>query len=199
MRVGLLLLLCLLTSGCMALGYPSVCKTPTIRLDEPDVQAFRILDGFTQWGPWMIGPIAAYKAVEKIPVIDKAIAPQCDTYFSYYYLAFPVAEGSHQQSLEVLLYRRGYQLVTVPAVSWLQFAERSMRPTWKKVEKLEDAEKAIDSIQPGPGGEFSCSQEVRQFLAREYAWLAESEWAAGPERKADRQRLLDKANKDTSR
>jgi hypothetical protein len=182
-----------LLSGCLGLGYPSFCKTPTIQFEEPDVQAFCIRSGFTQSGPLMTGPIDMYKSVEKISVADNAIAPESDNYFSYYYLAFPF-EGSHQQSLEILLYRRGYKLVSVPAVSWLRFAERSMRPQWKKAEKLEDMEKALESIAPPHWNQSAASAEVRQFLAREYAWLADSEWVAAPERKEDRRRLLAKAN-----
>jgi hypothetical protein len=193
MRVLLPLLVCSLLPGCLGLGYPSFCKTPTIQLEEPDVHAFRVCSGFTQSGPLMTGPIEVYKSVEKVTATDKAIAPQSDNYFSYYYLAFPF-EGSHQQSLEILLYRRGYQLVSVPAVSWLRFADRSIRPQWKKAAKLEDIEKALDSLAPPRWNQSPISQGVRQFVAQEYAWLADSEWVAGPERKEDRQRLLTKAN-----
>jgi hypothetical protein len=193
MRVWLLFLVCPLLSGCLAFGYPSVAKTPPIQIAAPDVQAFRVVSGFTQSGPWLTGPIELYKTVEKLPAPDNLIAPQTDAYCLYYYLAFPVAEGCHQQSLEVLLYRRGYEPVSVAATSFLWFSDQPVLPEWKKAEKLEDLEKALKKVTPSRFDQSPASQEVRQFLAREYDWLAHSEWVAGTDKEKDRRRLLEKA------
>jgi hypothetical protein len=191
MRVWLLFLLCPLLAGCLAFGYPSASKTPPVRIAAPDVQAFRVVSGFTQSGPWMTGPIAFYRNVEKLTPTDGLIASQSDAYCPYYYLAFPVAEGCQQQSLEVVLYRRGYEAVSVPAASYLWLSNQTVLPDWKKAQKLEDMEKALKWITPSRGDQSPAAQEVRQFLAREYDGLAHSEWVAGSDK--DRHRLLEKA------
>ena len=199
MRVSLLLLVCPLFSGCLAFVYPSITNTPVIQVEEPDVHAFRVVSGVIQSGPWMTGPIDFYETVETLPTKDNAIASQSNTYFPYYYLAFPVAEGAHHRSLEILLYRRGYETVSIPAVSWLRFSEHMARPQWKKAEQLEDVEKAIETITPSRFDLSRGSTEVRQFVAQEYTWLADSEWVTGPERETVRQRLLEKAKNPESK
>lgn len=193
MRRLLLFVVCATVSGCLAFAYPSVSNTPTIQVEGPDVQAFRVVSEFRQWGPWMTGPIEINQTVEKLPEANHTIASQSDAFFPYYYLAFPLAEGAHGRSLEVRLYRRGYETVSVPAVSWFQPSGRPTRPQWKKAATLEDMEKAIEEIAPRRMRESCGSPEMRRFLAQEYAWLARSEWAAGPHREEDRRRLLDKA------
>jgi hypothetical protein len=178
--------------GCLAFGYPSFSQTPTIQVDEPDVQAFREVYDRKQSGPFMTGPIEISRTIEKLPA-GKQIASQSDAYFPYFCMAFPLVDASHSRSLEIRLYRRGYQTVSIPAVSWLHFTMSEARPQWKKAETLADLEKAIEDISPYSWSLSSGSTQVRQFIAQECLWLAQSEWAAGPEKKEACQRLLDKA------
>jgi hypothetical protein len=192
MRVGLLFLVCPLLSGCLAFAYPSVSKTPAIRIAEPNVQAFRVVSGFTQSGPWLTGPIEMYKTVEKLSATDSLIAPQSDAYCPYYYLAFPVAEGCHQQSLTVLLYRRGYEPLSFPAATFWWISDQPVRPEWNKAENLQGLEAALKKITPSRHNQSPGGEEVRQFLAQEYDWLAHSELASGPDKEKDRRRLLEK-------
>jgi hypothetical protein len=192
MRILAVLLCCSSLSGCLGFGYPSFTETPRIDLEEPDVQAFRVVSDFKQWGPLITGPIECSLQLEILPRSRNAVARQTDSYFSYFYVAFPF-EGGHSRSLEVRLYRRGYQTVRIPAHSWLAFSERETRPKWVQLEKLEDLENAIEQIAPARWDHSLGSKEVRQFVAREYTWLAHSGWAAGPDREKDLQRLLEKA------
>jgi hypothetical protein len=161
-------------------------------VDEPDVQAFRVVSDEKQWGPCITGPIQISRTIEKLPAA-RQIASQSDSYFDYCYMAFPIAEGGHWRSLDILLYRRGYETVSIPAVSWLRLSASEARPKWKKAETLAGLEKAIEDIAPYSSSVSSANAEVRHFLAQEYLWLAQSAWTAGTDKKEDRRRLLNKA------
>src|SRR5262249_27994605 len=45
MRLSLVFLICPLFAGCMVYGWPSVSRTPPILVVEPDVHAFRVVEG----------------------------------------------------------------------------------------------------------------------------------------------------------
>ena len=53
-------------------------------------------------------------------------------------------------------------------------------------------EKAIEDIAPYSWSRHSSDAKVRQFIAQEYLWLAQSPWTAGREKAEDRRRLLNK-------
>jgi hypothetical protein len=204
MRILAVFLLCPLLSGCLGFGYPSVTRTPAIQVDEPDVQAFRVMTdriltdskGFLPGGQ-SYPIVLPLTTTEKLPSTPRTISPQSDAYFDYRLLVFPIVSEGYSRSLEIRLYRRGYETVSIPAEAWLPFSEQQAKPQWKKVADLADFEKAIEGIGASSLGDLfrPSSQDVRQFVAQEYAWLAQSEWAAGPDRETDRQRLLDKAKK----
>src|SRR5262245_25839826 len=165
-------LTCPFLCGCLAFGYPSVSRTAIIQVEEPEVEAFRVVSGYTQSGPWMTGPIHLYQTVEKFPATNGKLPSQSDAYFAYYCLAIPVAELAHQQDLEIRLYRRGYETVSIPAAMWLPGPTPSTTPKWKRLEKLEEFENAIESIAGTHSGLGSvCKQDVQAFIAGEYAWL----------------------------
>jgi hypothetical protein len=197
MRVAAIFLFCPLLSGCMALAYPTISRTPPIEVDEPDVQAFRVVNHFEVDTslPAVPGLALDYQTSEMLPRTGSTLGSQGDSSFNYVCLALLAAKG-HSQWLEVRLYRRGYQTVCIPAVSWLWCLDHVARPKWEKLEKLEDLETAIEKIEPSPSPSLcspDASQEMRHFIAQEYRWLAQSGWAAGADREKDRQRLLDKA------
>jgi hypothetical protein len=201
MRILAVLLSCPLFTGCMAFGYPSVTQTPTIESQEPEVQAFSVFSHQKTYGTWLIGPFESYKEIEMLPWTNNSIASQSNVYFPYSYvtvsirprsLAFPIAQGSNFQSLKIVLYRRGYETVCIPAEWWFQTISNSTKPIWKKAEKLKDLQEAIEKITFSPH-DLRSTLEVRQFIAQEYVWLANSEWAAGPDKEKDRKQLLDMA------
>ena len=193
MRKLAVFLVCPFFCGCMAFAYPSITETPTIKVEEPDVQAFRVYSDKTIT-EFSCPPFDITSSVTKLDTVNKSIASESKVYFPYYYLAFVLGEGSHSESLEVRLYRRGYETVSFPAVSWLNLFGHRATPKWRKLEKLEDLEKAIDDICVDRSGRSEEFQEVRRFVAQEYTWLADSDWAAGPDKSVDRERLLSKAS-----
>jgi hypothetical protein len=193
MRRLAVLLFCPFLGGCLVIGYPSITHTPTIEVDEPDVHAFRLVTDAEQHGPFITGPITFEKTTEMLSATNTTISPLSDSYFAYSYMAFPL-RGWHDRSMQIRLYRRGYETVSIPAASWLSFPDPVAKPQWKKAANLAACEKAIEMIGGSTTDTWPLSPEVRQFVAQEYRWLAQSEWTLGQEKVKERQRLLDKAN-----
>src|SRR5262245_16986403 len=117
MRCWPVLLLCPCLAGCLALGYPTISRTPEVTVPADDVRAFRVSSEMTASGPLATAPIQLSSSVEEIPVVDATVEPQRDASFSYYYLVFPYS-GYRSRTVEVLLYRPGYETVEVPARPW---------------------------------------------------------------------------------
>src|SRR5262249_12000959 len=117
MRAWLPLLCCPLLSGCFGFAYPSVSETPAVAVIEPDVRAFRVVSECTVSGPCITGPIQFSRQVEEVPGAWPVVQSQQDAYLAYHYLLFPVLNGSRSRSLQVLLYRPGYETIEIPARS----------------------------------------------------------------------------------
>lgn len=202
MRLFAILLFFPFLSGCFAFGYPAISSTPSIQIHEPEVHAFRVVSGIDKAGN--VGMFwDYYDSIDKVHISKNVILAQTDLYFRWGIGAISSGEHGHSQSLEVLLYKRGFETISIPAISWLKFGDRSPKLEWKKAESLVDLEKAIGSITPYGviatrlGRDAEATPEVWQFIANEYTWLANSKWVTENNMK-DRQRLLRKAEKDGS-
>jgi hypothetical protein len=194
MRAWLPLLCCPFLSGCFGFAYPSVSETPAVTVRENDVRAFRLISDWTMSGPWMTGPIQNCHSIEELPITQETVEGQQDSYFAYYYLIFPVLNGSRTRTVEVLLYRPGYETVEIPAQSrlWAWFAPKRVQAVWKPAPDLAAQEKALERIVCGYW-HHSMGKATWQFAAQEYTRLAQSPLAAGPEMQKTRERLLAKA------
>ena len=194
MRAWLPLLLCPVVSGCFGFAYPSFSETPAVNVKEDNVRAFRVLSERTLSGPFMTGPVVIWQSVQEIPVLKATVERQQDSYLAYYYMIFPVLNGSRSRTLKVLLYRPGYETVEIPPRSLLQaFGETKRAPVvWKEAVGLEAQEQALERvISQNPG--LGLNQEGLQFAAQEYARLADSPLVSGPGREKERERLRAKA------
>ncbi len=191
MRSWLPLLLCPFAAGCFGFAYPSVSETPAIIVRENDVRAFRLISDWTMSGPWMTGPIENCHSVEELPITEDTVEAQKDSYLYYYYLALPFANGSRTRTVEVLLYRPGYETVEIAAQSglWSLFAPKRIGVIWKPAPDLAAQEKALERIISGYWKD-SLGKATWQFAAQEYTRLAQSELAAGPRMEKTRERLL---------
>lgn len=193
MRYSPLLLVCPFLQGCLAFGYPSITQTPPLVVKEADVKAFRVTSGFHSYGPWMTGPIELHGAIQEIPIHDHEVAVQRDAYFAYYYLAFPLMEGSYGRSFDIRLYRRGYETMVIQPRSWMfaLAANRLDNIAWKKAETLEAQEKAIDDVIAGLSSWNN--DTVKERLAIEYLTLADIAQVSGPQDEKTCKRLQEKA------
>jgi hypothetical protein len=194
MRAWLPLLVCPVLSGCFGFAYPSISETPSVTIKDDNVRAFRVLSEWTLSGPCITGPIRIWQTVQEIPVLKATVERQQDSYLAYYYMIFPVLNGARSRTLEVLLYRPGYETVEIPSRSLLEaFGETKRGPVvWKEAVGLEAQEQALERVvsrNPGPW----LSQEGLRFAAQEYARLADSPLVSGPGREKARERLLAKA------
>jgi hypothetical protein len=133
-------------------------------------------------GPWMTGPITVADSVEEIPVKNCLVAPQHNAYFAYYYLVFPILNGSHSRTIKVLLYRLGYELVEIPARTWWKTSDSDVpeRVAWKEAPNLQAQKAAVDGIALGSRSKRG-NKDVLQFAAKEYGRLANSPMAALPD------------------
>jgi hypothetical protein len=180
-------------AGCLGFGYPDVSSTPALATASDEVRAFRAVSESWMRGPWMTGPIEIANRVEGIAVKGRTVGPQRNAYFTYYYLLVPVLNGSHTRTVEVLLYRPGYELVEIPARPWWSVAASNApeKVVWKEASELLAQKAAVDRIAFRFSGQ-KCDKDVLHFAAREYARLASSPSAASPEAattKAELERL----------
>lgn len=191
MRVYLLLLVCPLLSGCLGFGYPSSTRTPELNVGSTDVRAFRVTSITKRgWGPLIAGAFSLARNVEEIPVRDTRVCQQRHSYFAYCCWSFLFA-GSNSQTLEVLLYKQGYEVVVVPErASWkLALVVVGESVTWKEAPDLASQKAAVDRIVPERYREF-LGRDVLRFAASEYAQLANSPLASAPGMEATRLELL---------
>jgi hypothetical protein len=143
----------------------------------------------------MTGPIEFVNAIEEIPIQNEEIPAQHDAYWTYYYLAFPVAEGSYHRSFEVRLYRRGFETAIIESRAAMtgMLATPLDLTNEKRAETVEAQEKAIDDVLSGL---YSWQNaQASAFLADEYLALARSPKLSGPEHEKTRNRLEEKAKK----
>lgn len=193
MRLFPILLVCPCLTGCLAYGYPSVAHTPAIKVDEPDVKAFRVTNGMERSGACIAGLIRFDFDIKELPIEQGEIAPQQDAYLAYRCLAFPVVSWSYHRSLIVRVYRRGFEtrVIESQGVSGLFTASVATLEEPKRAETIEAREKAIDDV--APDRYWSDNPEVSEFVAGEYLALAGSPELAGPDHEETRQRLVKKA------
>jgi hypothetical protein len=194
MRSWLPLLLCPVLSGCFGFAYPSFSETPSVTVKEDNVRAFRVLSEWTMSGPVITGPIEMWQMVQEIPVARATVDRQQDSYLAYCYMLFPVLGGSRSRTLEVLLYRPGYETVEIPSRSLLKaFGETKRGPiVWKEAVGLEAQEQALERVVTRNPG-YWLNQEGLRFAAQEYARLADSPLVSGPGKEKERERLRAKA------
>jgi hypothetical protein len=195
MRFWWLALPCPLLAGCLGFAYPDISQTPKVAVSAEGVHAFRVNSEITMSGPWMTGPVECSVSVAEISVVKAAVVPQRDAYLAYYYLLFPF-NGSRSRTLEVLLYRPGYQVVAIPARPWWQGAgsDRPEEVAWKEAPDLPARMEAVDQIAAG-GTRGTASKDVLHFVAGEYRRLADSQAAGSAEMAAQREKLLSLARK----
>jgi hypothetical protein len=189
MRFWPVFLTCPFLAGCVGFGYPDISRTPAVAVPTTEVRAFRVISDFTLSGPVITGPIHFINSVEEIPVVNGTVGPQRDAYFAYYYLVFPLG-GYRSRTLEVLLYRPGYETVEIPARRWWQSGSSNVpeKVAWKEAQDLLAQKAAVDRI--ASREHFSVpSKDVLRFAAREYARLADSPMAAAPAMSDTREEL----------
>jgi hypothetical protein len=138
----------------------------------------------------MTGPIEVADRVEEIPVNNGTVSAQRDACFAYSYLIFPVLNGSHFRTIDVLLYRRGYELIEIPARPWWSASGSGVaeKVAWKEAHDLLTQKAAVDRI-AFRFGRQPYDKDVLRFAAREYACLADSPMAASPEASTTRDEL----------
>jgi len=191
MRLCLLVLVCPFLAGCLGYGYPDVSRTPTVAIDVPDVKAFRVTDQITMWGQVVTGPVSFERSVEEIPVEKATVSAQRDTYFNYYYIVFPLLNGSRNRKLEVMLYRPGYQVVDIPARAWwdVSSTDAPEQVVWKEAPDLKSQMAAVERLAPRRMLSKT-NKEILKFAAAEYTRLANSPLAAATDMEETRKQLL---------
>jgi hypothetical protein len=157
-------------SGCLALGYPSITRTPPVAVDAPDVHAFLVTEKSDSGGGVITGWLQHGREVRELPVAEATVKPQWDTHFSYYYLLFPYS-GSSARNQEVLLYRPGYEPVELSSQAWWEClgSGQPVRVTWKRARDAQAQEKALARL-AGAGG-TSLDARSREFVVAEYGRL----------------------------
>jgi hypothetical protein len=186
-------------SGCLAVGYPATCQTPAIEVNFPDTRAFRVTSDLRQSGSWNGSPSITGR-VEEIPIVAEPnagirVPEQKDSYFAYSYRLFPFAEGCHDHSLRVLLYRPGYETVAVDERGWsLMGTSQPISVVWREAKDLAAQERALERVVARRPISWSVFEPgVLRFVAQEYTRLANGPLAAGPEKQKTRERLLARA------
>jgi hypothetical protein len=121
------------------------------------------------------------------------VEPQQDVTIAHYAWLFPVLGVSWSQSLEVLLYRPGYDPVTVEARPWWflpgYYHTESVR--WERLPDLHAQEQALQRVMQKGGQHFLLLEpELLHFAAAEYERLARCWGTASAEACAHRERLL---------
>jgi hypothetical protein len=194
MRLCLLIPVCPFLAGCLAYGYPDVSRTPPVAIDTPDVKAFRVADKITMWGPIITGPMSLERSIEEIPVENAIVSAQHDTFFSYYYIFFPLLSGSRDRKLDVMLYRPGYQIVDIRGRAWWEasWSDKPEPVVWKEAPDLNSQMAAVQRLSPRHMLDRT-NKEVLKFAAAEYTRLANSPLAATKEMAETRKQLLDYA------
>src|SRR5262245_12831263 len=134
-------------SGCLAFGYPSLSETPTLSVPEEDVRAIRVDTQLRRGGCVITGSIEFCHSVEEIPVAAAEVGAQTDAYFSYYSPLF-LSTGTTSRSMRVLLYRPGFETVTIPERPWWRFPglTRPEAVAWKEAPDLAAQEKALETV-----------------------------------------------------
>jgi hypothetical protein len=176
------LLLCPLSSGCLAFGFPSVTATPAVAVDAADVRAFRVTYDSLSGGALIAGWVQIGDQIEEIPVHEMRVESQADASFCYLYMLPPFA-GGHGRSVRVLLYRPGYETVEVPPRPWWQFpsAAAPERVTWKEAVDLAAEVRAVDELVEKGRLRWPCSNAaVLGFVAQEYERLGQTAVTADP-------------------
>jgi hypothetical protein len=191
MRILSILLICPFLTGCLACGYPSITQTPPIAVKDLEVKAFRVTTGITRYGGAIAGAIKFDGEIEEIAALNGVVPAQDDSHWRYYYLAFPY-EGYYSRTLEIRLYRRGFETEVIdarPAIEGL-WAAPVVEPHLKRAESVEAQEKAIDDV---VAGVWRLDSQRISFLADEYLTIARSPQLIGPEHEDTRKRLEQKA------
>ena len=197
MRFSLLLLSCPFISGCLAFAYPTVDRTPRIAVPEaPDeVRAFRVTHGRGFHGAMIAGAFVMNDHVEQVPLRDSFVPPQQAAAVNYIFLAFPIAAFSDFSSMELRLYRPGFEVETKSPEPWWRWWRwyGTHEIQWKQAPDFLTQEKAIDGIVEGV--RRVSDDNVRHFLAAEYRRVAALPELAVEEGEVYRVRLLEKARK----
>jgi hypothetical protein len=176
-------------SGCMALGYPSISRTPPVAVDAPDVHAFLVTSKSDTGGGVISGWVQHGREVRELPVAEATVRPQWDTHFTYYYLFFPMS-GSSSRSQQVLLYRPGYETVELSSQAWWEClgAGKPVRVAWKPARDARAQEKALAKVF-GPRSSV-LDDNSRQFAAVEYARLGRRPPTEMPDAAPNQEHLL---------
>jgi hypothetical protein len=177
MRMLPILLVCPFMAGCLAFAAPRVNVTPAVVARDSDVHAFHVTERTTFFG--LINVPKGLVTVEEIPIEHGVIPRRRDCFVSHFVFVCIVAHW-HDQTDSIRLYRRGYETVVIPA-NRLFKAIGDWTPvevTWRKAETLKAREEAINEIHRSLDCIGIISGGQNQFIASEYAALAESKLAA---------------------
>jgi hypothetical protein len=184
--VCILALVCLpMTVGCLGIpaiyAYPKISYFPSTDLKAvgPDAEVFLVKRTCDTGWPSRL-PEIEYVVIH-LPVtpdshFDRQVSVNWESFAG---TLGPLCYGNGvSHSLEIVLYRRGYNLVVIEPWEWKDTIE------WKPAESIAAQEKAIDDlVAAAPFALYQ--QRENQFVADEYARLAEMS--------DDRERLLHKA------
>ncbi len=169
---------CPLLAGCFGYVYPDISRTPAVAVPAADVHAFRAVSEFETSGPGSSRTVQVGKTLNEIPVVNGTVGPERGAYLSYHCLLFPIFCGSNFRTLNILLYRPGYEVVEIPADRlWCTGGlDAPEAVAWKEAPDLTAQRNAVDRL-VSLGSSGSSSQDVLRFAAAEYARLADSPMA----------------------
>lgn len=187
MRFSLVVALVPFASGCALLG-PVVQTTPAITVREPDVKAFYRTHKNRFDSVLIAGAYTIAQYVEPAKIENGVVAPRRHWWGNWVVCGILVGASS-SETIELVLYRRGYEIESLPGRSPLHsILGRRPEVVWKPITCLRDAEEALRSLELESPFSATMSSEMRAFLADEHRWLAESDWAGPDDRKRLRER-----------
>lgn len=200
MRTLVFLLACPLASGCLFLGAPSVQRTPEVAVGGDEVRAFQV----TTEHVWGDGLARTHETThfKEIPVTAATVESQQDATIAHCVCLLPLMTYTWSQSLEVLLYRPGYDTVTVAAWPWwcpLGYCHTAS-VHWRRVPDLHAQEEVLQGvIEKNHTSYLSLEPDMLRFAAEESERLAGCWGAATPEARDHRDRLLESAGQYRAR
>jgi hypothetical protein len=156
-----------LLPGCMAFGYPSLTYTPAVACLPPDVHAFKSTFGTIGRSFMFSGGEGVYCGVEEIPIVDGVLDTLDQSYFDYFVGGVFVAYF-HHDSWKVILYRPGYEIVTIPS-RWFvgkMYESRLYNVDWKPAKGINSQLEALSTIW-SESGPSQASDEVKDFVRNE--------------------------------
>jgi hypothetical protein len=185
-----MLLACSLSSGCLFLVVPEVSRTSEVAVHSDDVRAFRVTT--THSFGTLVGPSGYrdFTELQEVPVVAAKLEPQQDAQLAGLFYLFPLVHYS-SYDFEVVLYRPGYETVTVTAWPWwfpLGYCS-AQSVDWKKCPDLLAQEKVLKGLLERSSHSLFDAKLLR-FAAGEFERLAQTAAATEPGMGTARERWL---------